>query len=1615
LKIIRKFMGTIIIASLITWINPTSALAALQPLEVTAQLLHTGSLVTLHISWDAVPASFSDPSAGGTANFMGWLVTVYASGSFQLNSACGFSIENGTPCQFGRETTSMDIDLSGLNLSPGSSAGVVVRVQAYYGPFPQASWAAEYEGDFSGVLTLPDSEPDKCTSVPIVFNILSNANGNPVIKLEKAVSSLLSARETLLSSINPDAAHPRFCLDLGIQLAFSSLNWDYGPVLENQEQAQGLRNLAIQQLIRDYNGKGVEIIFVEKTAPFVLADGTLYLESDGSIYRPPGSTKNRVVIVQPDYPGVIAHELAHALGLNPDASPPWPGVLEDFNGFPTHFGHSDAGLMCAFSSTGGSCDKSLSDAEVDQLRRNLDPESGYAYSPAIGSPWQILHQEYGATADDLFDIPSGVPSYLDLDTITMDALLEDPVIRTRITLDGSFSAPGEQAIYRLLIDSDDDPATGQMVAGTPGIDTEIKIDVSYDESTESPVGSATIIDHRNGDVETPLPATPLVQNGVVSDGSAAPQYVQIRIDLPKDLLGLTASHVPVQLISEDSTSQVQDITSLTFNQNFYDEIPMISPSKQVVSPGEILSVTINRLDPGSSFTLSLDESQNVLSGTLNSLGEFAGTFTFPVSTDGPHFLIAQDSNNHMAFNVIQVLGGTTATETADLSVTEADSPDPLVLGGELTYSVAVINNGPNDATAVTLTDDLPGSTQLISATPSQGSCGGVTRVICDIGTLPVGEAAAVTIVVSPISAGFVSNGVSIAGNEVDPNVGDNTAVAVTLVKLQTYTLTLESSGAGYGAVSGAGTYSSGQSAMVSATANYGSAFAGWTGPNAAECAGGSVFMSVDKSCTANFTLITGQPELLMSAVSTAACSVAPSGMVSWWPANGNANDIIGGNMGMLLNGATFSTGQVGQAFSFDGVDDRVSVADSASLDVTGSVTVDAWFKSDGPNGGIIVGKEDPRITPRTGFVIHVNPSSSVGSEGSVAVNCFDSSGKRIYMTSRATGDPTDYNDGQWHHVAGVCDVNNDGQATLYIDGMLKGKSQLSPIDNIGVNHSIPLIIGDRNGSALPFTGLIDEVDIFSRALTSSEIQNIYNAGSAGKCQQAVTAIVAGGDDITLSNTVLNMGSASADEFDIGFHLSTNQTYGDGDDIAFDANRPIASLLPGASSNASTSLTVPPTTPPGIYYVCAMADRYDSVPEFDETNNSLCTGTQIQVVTFTYELNLSTSGTGTGTVSGAGTYSSGETVSVSATADSNSTFTGWAGPNAAECGTGSVFMNADKACIAGFELIGGTPIPRRIYFSNHDNANPSIVALDPDTNMVAASIPVSGEPGDLIAHPDGSTLYAVVGADLAVIDVSANEIATTLTGVGDLFNILAISPNGSRLYYLYRKTSGTATLILKIFDTTDLANPVLINTVTNAVFDGCYGPLGLGVSPDGSRLYTACRPTNTSLPDRFYMIDTATYTPTQTTTFSRDGSNYTFINAFALIPDGSKVYVARTNNDGSTVEYFDGNSGAYLGSIPLPDKALPRAGVFTPDGSKLYVVDQRLGTHVINPATNTLTSTLPKTQSRGLDIALMADGSQLYTALSGYLYNLDVTTDTWIATITGGFSAAYQITATPGHP
>jgi uncharacterized repeat protein (TIGR01451 family) len=125
---------------------------------------------------------------------------------------------------------------------------------------------------------------------------------------------------------------------------------------------------------------------------------------------------------------------------------------------------------------------------------------------------------------------------------------------------------------------------------------------------------------------------------------------------------------------------------------------------------------------------------------------------------------------------------TFTSKSADVALTKSDSPDPVVVGQTLTYSLTATNNGPDNATGVAITDTLPDSVTFVSATPSQGSCTGEATVTCSLGSIANGANATVEIKVTPNTAKTITNSATATSNEADPNTENNTSTEDTVVQ-----------------------------------------------------------------------------------------------------------------------------------------------------------------------------------------------------------------------------------------------------------------------------------------------------------------------------------------------------------------------------------------------------------------------------------------------------------------------------------------------------------------------------------------------------------------------------------------------------------------------------------------------------------------------------------------------------------------------------------------------------------------------------------------------------------------------------------------------------------------
>ncbi|MDA0769234.1 MAG: DUF11 domain-containing protein [Chloroflexi bacterium] len=147
----------------------------------------------------------------------------------------------------------------------------------------------------------------------------------------------------------------------------------------------------------------------------------------------------------------------------------------------------------------------------------------------------------------------------------------------------------------------------------------------------------------------------------------------------------------------------------------------------------------------------------------------------------------EDDPNNSNNDAAEITTVVASSNQADISVDKAGSPNPVPVGGSLTFIVGVVNHGPATSTGVTLVDTLPAEVTFSSATATAGTCGESGGVVtCDIGTLLPNESATATIIVVADHAGTIVNSVEVDADQVDPVPGNNTdEVTITVVEVTT--------------------------------------------------------------------------------------------------------------------------------------------------------------------------------------------------------------------------------------------------------------------------------------------------------------------------------------------------------------------------------------------------------------------------------------------------------------------------------------------------------------------------------------------------------------------------------------------------------------------------------------------------------------------------------------------------------------------------------------------------------------------------------------------------------------------------------------------------------------
>ena len=163
------------------------------------------------------------------------------------------------------------------------------------------------------------------------------------------------------------------------------------------------------------------------------------------------------------------------------------------------------------------------------------------------------------------------------------------------------------------------------------------------------------------------------------------------------------------------------------------------------------------------------------------------------------------------------------------------------------------------------------------------------------------------------------------------------------------------------------------------------------------------------------------------------CVPPPSGMVSWWPGDGNANDIIDGNNGTLVGGVTFAPGEVGQAFDFN--NGEVDVPHNSNQNTGSQITIDAWvFPRSSGHGRPIAQK---RSSGNVGGYTFETTNSPFAPDNGLQFAIWIGGIPKLLQTPANV-----LTIGAWQHVA----ATYDGTAMrIYVNGVEKANTPVSGV------------------------------------------------------------------------------------------------------------------------------------------------------------------------------------------------------------------------------------------------------------------------------------------------------------------------------------------------------------------------------------------------------------------------------------------------------------------------------------------------------------------------------------------------------------------------------------------
>jgi chitodextrinase len=223
--------------------------------------------------------------------------------------------------------------------------------------------------------------------------------------------------------------------------------------------------------------------------------------------------------------------------------------------------------------------------------------------------------------------------------------------------------------------------------------------------------------------------------------------------------------------------------------------------------------------------------------------------------------------------------------------------------------------------------------------------------------------------------------------------------------------------------------------------------------------------------------------------------------------------------GRLVNGPLWTAGRTGNGLSFNGTSSYVDLGNPTALQITGSLTLSAWIfeTANAADDAQIIAKSDSG----SGWQLKSTPDVGARTFGIAVTSTSGGRAQRYSRTVRALN--------TWYHVAGVYDAAA-GTLNIYVNGALDNGVLSGAVPASILNSPVNANIG-RRAAGFYLNGVVDDVRVYSRALSPTEIQSDMNTPLGGTVVDVTPPVIANGSPagVLPSGTTGTTLSVSTDE------------------------------------------------------------------------------------------------------------------------------------------------------------------------------------------------------------------------------------------------------------------------------------------------------------------------------------------------------------------------------------------------------------------------------------------------------------------------------------------------------